>query len=146
MLSEKLITYFKSRNWWFDESTEDYKNALMEIGVDLESGFAQFYLHVEDGPTFLARRREIYQVCWFMINSNDYKLAIQRTHEVLKLPAEYIPLDSFEGEYGYFYNLNTDEVLRLGLGQEWHDFMKGTLKPQWESFNSFLEWFFELAD
>lgn len=143
MLSEKLITYFKSKNWWFDDITDEYNNALIGIGVDLDSDFAQFYLHVEDAPTFLSRSREIYQVCWFMINSN-YQLAITRAHDALKLPTEYLPLDSFEGEYGYFYNRATDEVLRLALGQEWHDFMNGTLKPQWTSFNSFLEWYFEL--
>ena len=62
----------------------------------------------------------------------------------LNLPKEYIPLDSFEGEGGFFYNRKTGEVLELELGQKLIDFQNGQLKPQWKDFNSFLEWFFEL--
>lgn len=112
----------------------------------MDSDFAAFYLHAEDGPTFLSRRRQIYQICWFMINSSDYRLGMERTHVVLKLPQEYIPLDNFEGEFGFFYNKSTDAVLGLGLGQQMADFFAGTLDPQWKSFNSFLEWYFELTD
>lgn len=81
-----------------------------------------------------------------MIHSSDYMLGMKRTHAVLNLPEEYIPLDSFEGEFGYFYNKNTDEVLGLGLGQQMEDFFAGKFNSQWKSFNSFLEWYFELTD
>lgn len=62
----------------------------------------------------------------------------------LKLPEEYIPLDSFEGEGGFFYNRLTGEVLELELGQKTIEFQKGKLLPQWKDFNEFLEWFFAL--
>ncbi|GIP53732.1 MULTISPECIES: hypothetical protein [Paenibacillus] len=146
MLSEKVVNYCKSKNWWFEDILEEYKNALIKLGIDLESDFAAFYLHAEDGPTFIHRRREIYQICWFMVNSSDYRLGMERTHAVLKLPEEYIPLDNFEGEFGFFYNKYTDEVLGLGLGQQLEDFFAGKLNSQWKSFNSFLEWYFELTD
>lgn len=146
MLSEKVINYCKSKNWWFEDITDEYERALVKLGIDLESDFASFYLHAEDGPTFFNRRREIYQICWFMINSSDYMLGMGRTHSVLNLPEEYIPLDNFEGEFGFFYNKSTDEVLGLGLGQQMEDFFAGNLKPQWKSFNCFLEWYFELTD
>lgn len=81
-----------------------------------------------------------------MINSSDYMLAMENAHAVLKLPEEYIPLDSFEGEYGFFCNKKTDEVIGLGLGQQMEDFYAGKLDSQWKSFNSFLEWYFELTD
>ncbi|CBJ89311.1 hypothetical protein XNC1_1240 [Xenorhabdus nematophila ATCC 19061] len=35
--------------------------------------------------------------------------------------------------------------LEIGLGQEMLDFYEGKFKPQWKDFNSFLEWYFELA-
>ncbi|WP_342540471.1 hypothetical protein MHI39_26110 [Heyndrickxia sp. FSL K6-6286] len=95
MLSEKVINYCKSKNWWFDDVVEEYEHALVKLGIDLSSDFAKFYLHAEDGPTFFNRKREIYQICWFMINSSDYMLGMKRTHVVLNLPEEYIPLDSF---------------------------------------------------
>ena len=52
----------------------------------------------------------------------------------LKLPEEYIPLDSFEGEGGFFYNRLTGEVLELELGQKTIEFQKGKLLPQWKDF------------
>ncbi|NBN67361.1 hypothetical protein GWI99_06640 [Proteus sp. G2609] len=144
MLTPKLVEYFKSKNWWFDEPSSEYRDALLSIDVDIDSDFAQFYLHVEDCPTFLGQNREIYQIGWFLINSNDYLLILKSTHDVLKLPKEYLPLDNFEGEYGYFYNQKTGEVIGLGLGQELRDFIAGKLKPQWPSFNDFLEFFFDV--
>jgi len=81
-----------------------------------------------------------------MINSSDYILGMERTHAVLNLPEEYIPLDNFAGEFGFFYNKNTDEVSSLGLGQQMEDFFAGKLDSPWKSFNSFLEWYFELTD
>lgn len=145
VLSQKIIDFSQSKNWWYGDTTLEYEEALRKLAIPLDSDFAKFYLHVEDGPTFLSRGKELYHICWFMINS-DYMLSMRSTHEALKLPEAYIPLDSFEGEYGYFYNRQTDEVLCLGLGQEWHDFMQGKLQPQWSSFNQFLLWYFELTD
>lgn len=146
MLSEKVIQYCKSKNWWFEDITEEYEQALVKLGIDLGSDFAAFYLHAEDGPAFLSRRRQIYQICWFMINSSDYMWGLKRTHDGLNLPEEYIPLDNFEGEFGFFYNKNTDEVVGLGVGQQIEDFLAGNVSPQWKSFNNFLEWYFELTD
>ncbi|MER2475091.1 MULTISPECIES: hypothetical protein [Photorhabdus] len=145
MLSDKVKEYLKNQGWWYEEVTTEYHNALINLNINLESDFSQFYLHAEDGPTFYSRNREIYQICWFIINSN-YMLDIKRMHKSLNLPEEYIPLDSFEGEYGFFYNRKTGEILELSLGQAMKDFSDGKLKPQWKDFNSFIEWFFELTD
>lgn len=81
--------------------TQEDSNALLSINIDLASDFAQFYLHVEEGATFYNRKLAIYQICWFIINSN-YQLDLKRTHKSLNIPKEYIPLDSFEGGGGCF--------------------------------------------
>ncbi|WP_376776925.1 hypothetical protein [Flavobacterium covae] len=143
MLSEKVKEYCKSKGWWYEDYTEKYEQALTNLNIDLSSDFAIFFLHVEDGPTFFSRYREIYQVCWFVINSN-YQLDLDRTHQILNLPSEFMPLDSFEGQGGFFYNKLTGAVFELELGQKILDFQNGKLAPQWDSFNDFLEWFFEL--
>ena len=87
---------------------------------------------------------ELYNVCWFKIYSNDLDYAIESAHGVLQLPDEYLPLDNFEAEEGFFYNRNTEEVLKLSIGPDLEDFQSGKLHPQWKDFNSFLEWFFEV--
>lgn len=55
------------------------------------------------------------------------------------MPKQYIPLDSFEGEEGFFYNIKTGEIISFKLGEE-----LSNLQPQWNNFNEFLEWYFEL--
>jgi hypothetical protein len=143
MLSEKIKTFCKEKGWWNDDYTQEYADALRKLNIDLTSDFATFFLHVEDSPTFYGRHQELYQICWFAINTN-YELAITFAHDALELPNEYIPLDSFEGEGGFFYNRSTGAVLEIELGQKLIDFQKGELQPQWYDFNSFVEWFFEI--
>ena len=72
-------------------------------------------------------------------------MALKRAHGTLGVPSEYFPLDSFEGESGFFYNKLTGEVVEVSLGDSLAEFKQGRLKPQWASFNSFLESFFELS-
>jgi hypothetical protein len=143
MLSEKIKTFCKEKGWWNDDYTQEYADALRKLNIDLTTDFATFFLHVEDSPTFYGRHQELYQICWFAINTN-YELAITFAHDALELPNEYIPLDSFEGEGGFFYNRSTGAVLKIELGQKLIDFQKGELQPQWHDFNSFVEWFFEI--
>ena len=143
MLSEKIKTFCKEKGWWNDDYTQEYADALRKLNIDLTTDFATFFLHVEDSPTFYGRHQELYQICWFAINTN-YELAITFAHDALELPNEYIPLDSFEGESGFFYNRSTGAVLEIELGQKLIDFQKGELQPQWHDFNSFVEWFFEI--
>ncbi|MDN4619803.1 hypothetical protein QCD85_16965 [Paenibacillus sp. PsM32] len=143
MLSPKVQQYFKEQNAWYEEASTEYAGALETLQIPLDSDFAQFYLHAETGPTFYSRHQELYHICWFVLYSN-YDLSIHSARETLKLPEQYLPLDAFVGEGGYFYNRQTDQVLELSLGQRLQDFWAGQLQPQWQSFNSFLEWFFEL--
>ncbi|RRZ88111.1 hypothetical protein [Erwinia sp. 198] len=143
MLSQKVKEYLKNQGWWFDEVSEEYKNALSKLGIKQSSDIYDFYIHAEDGPTFYSRQKEIYQLGWFILNS-DYDLDLKRTHNVLGLSDEYIPLDSFEGGYGFFYNKKTGELAELSLGEKLEDFKAGTIHPQWKDFNSFIEWFFGL--
>lgn len=143
MLSEKIKTFCKEKGWWNDDYTQEYADALRKLNIDLTTDFATFFLYVEDSPTFYGRHQELYQICWFAINTN-YDLAITFAHDALELPNEYIPLDSFEGEGGFFYNRSTGAVLEIELGQKLIDFQKGELQPQWHDFNSFVEWFFEI--
>lgn len=143
MLSKKIKTFCKEKGWWNDDYTQEYADALRKLNIDPTTDFATFFLHVEDSPTFYGRHQELYQICWFAINTN-YELAITFAHDALELPNEYIPLDSFEGEGGFFYNRSTGAVLEIELGQKLIDFQKGELQPQWHDFNSFVEWFFEI--
>ena len=112
------------------------------MGINLNSDLAYFCLHTTE-MSFKGRIGSIDNICWYLIYST-YAQRIESLQCFLGLPEEYIPLDSFETEGGFFYNRKTGEVLELELGQKLIDFQNGKLQPQWQSFNSFLEWFFEL--
>lgn len=145
MLSEKIKSLFIQRGYisLSEEEKTSYEKTLVDLGIPQGSSFAEFNLSTI-GPTFAERGYELYNVCWFKIYSYDLDYAIETAHDVLQLPDEYLPLDSFEAEEGFFYNRNTGEVLKLSIGQDLEDFRSGTLHPQWKDFNSFLEWFFSV--
>lgn len=145
MLSEKIKSLFRQKGYVSLDREEkaSYEKALIDLGIPLGSSFAEFNLSTV-GPTFAERGYELYNVCWFKIYSTDLDYAIESAHDDLQLPDEYLPLDSFEAEEGFFYNRNTGEVLKLSIGQDLEDFQSGALRPQWKDFNSFLEWFFNV--
>ena len=139
MLSKIIISYLKENNFYLEKEEEDYTKALLDLGIPLNSDLADFCLHTTE-MSFKGRVGSIDNICWFLIYST-YTRRIESLQSLLDLPKEYIPLDSFETEGGFFYNRKTGEVLELELGQSLIDFQNGKLQPQWKSFNSFLEWF-----
>lgn len=145
MLSTKVIEHCRVKGWWHEDVPTEYEESLRKLDVDLNSDFAQFYLHAEDGPTFYSRHQELYQICW-VIENTVYLQDMHISQLTLGLPEAYIPLDSFEGEGGFFYNRQTGEVVLVELGESIELFLNGESKPQWADFNAFLEWYFELAE
>ena len=116
MLSEKLKKYLIEAGLYDLTEDKSYQEVMIKLGIDLQTPFAQFNLYT-NSITFSGRYSDIYNVCWFAINSTYFE-QIGYMQSALKLPEEYIPLDSFEGEGGFFYNRLTGEVLELELGQK----------------------------
>ncbi|NIF22096.1 hypothetical protein [Candidatus Pantoea multigeneris] len=143
MLSKKLIDNLKEKGWWFEDAAHDYANEIIKLGIQPASMIYDFYTHAEDGPTFNSQGKEIYQLGWFLLNAN-YEFDLKRTHKLLMLPDEFIPLDSFEGGHGLFYNRANGAVIGLSPGKDINDFKNGKLQYQWNDFNAFLEWYFNL--
>lgn len=145
MLSDKVKDFFRQKGYMplSIEDRQQYERILISLDIPLDSVFAEFNLATY-GPTFMSRGYELYNVCWFKMYSEDLDYAIESARDVLKLPDEYLPLDSFEAESGFFYNRKTEAVLKIEIGQVLEDFQNGKLSPQWKDFNSFLEWYFNI--
>lgn len=143
MLSAKIKNHLIKENIFDENEDLNYQKVIRDLGIDEESSFAEFNLYT-NAVTF-SGRYVIYNICWFAINSH-YLENVSYVQSSLKLPTEYIPLDSFEGGGGFFYNRKTGEVLELELGEKLEKFWEGKLIPQWKNFNEFLEWFFELDE
>ncbi len=142
MLSIKVREFLESQGLYDASDDAAYRSVLEKLAIPLGSAFAEFHLHTT-AVTFSGRKYELYNICWFALNSN-YDLDLKAVRETLKLPPEYLPLDSFEAGGGFFYNHLTDAVVELELGEQLRNFLAGALPPQWNSFNEFLEWYFNL--
>ena len=119
MLSNKVIDYLNKQGVYSEKEDKAYKNALIDLGIDLNSDFALFNLNTTE-ITFRGQCGEIYNVCWFKIYSNDLSYGIER-QAVLGIPSEYLPLDSFEGEDGFFYGRSSRNCIGRKTNQfsEW---------------------------
>ncbi|WP_047394293.1 hypothetical protein [Chitinibacter sp. ZOR0017] len=140
-MNEKLITFFKEKKWWFDDAAESYGELLSTIGIAQNSLPWMFYVHVEDGPSFLSDKGEIYQLGWHAENTN-YVANSNNLKSALGLSDALIPLDAFAGGSGFFYNKETESVVYLEMGQILDSYKKGDVAVSWPDFDSFLEWYF----
>ncbi|UAB73553.1 hypothetical protein INR79_20550 [Vibrio sp. SCSIO 43132] len=139
MLDKQSVQFFKSQSWWFDETTQDYQKALSSYGIELQSSIAQFYLHVEDGPTFKSRHIELLHLPWFIINS-DYSLLLSSAQSSFPVGDNCIPITNLEAQSCYFYDLKSHRVLLFSASNE---------KPNqperiWFSWNEFIHWYFNI--
>jgi len=144
MLSKTIVDFCTSNGWWFDDASADYAAELRKLDIDPDSECATFYLHADDGPTFNQGGDEIYQLCWFSKYTN-YDLALKRTHDTLQLPVTYLPLCSFEGGNGYFYDRADGSVVRVSLGGAGSTPGALEIAPKWPTFSAFLEAYFGLS-
>ena len=53
----------------------------------------------------------------------------------------YLPISTQEGEGGLYYDTKTDSVYDVDWGEE-EDMISGKLKPMFNSFYDFLEWYY----
>ncbi|MCG8806423.1 hypothetical protein G1K75_12250 [Tenacibaculum finnmarkense] len=148
MLNEKLISFFKEKEWWYkkEEIEEEEIEVLKSFSIPLDSSFAEFNLQVSDGSSFLSRNIEIFNICWDIINTDGLSELINVLHTKRpagNLPNNYIPFSSFERDELFFYNYYDDGVY-LADEKGMNEIVLGVKKPTWVSFNEFLEWYFEL--
>lgn len=104
----------------------------------MSSDFISFYLHVEDSTTFISKNGEIYQLGWFLSNT-DLMNYIFNINDSLNISHNFILLNSFESENGFFFNTIDGSVISYTLGDDINN-----LKNTWKDFNTFLIWFFDL--
>ena len=69
MLSEKIKLFLEARGTHNGSDDVAYRGALEGLDIPLNTAFADFNLHTTD-VTFSGRKHEIYNVCWFVLNSN----------------------------------------------------------------------------
>ena len=138
MISEQLIEFFKDKGWWYENPSDEYKQFLKKLNIDMNSDFMKFYLHVEDSTTFISKNGEIYQLGWFLATT-DLVDNLFKLNDSLNINHNYILLNSFESESGFFFNIENEQVIYYELGDDINN-----PKISWEDFNHFLIWFFDI--
>jgi len=73
-----------------------------------------------------------------------YKEHKESLLKYLEISLDLFPLDSFEGEGGFFYNPSDGSVIDIELGESLEQFNNGVVLKKFDNFNLFLEWFYEM--
>ncbi|UMO41521.1 hypothetical protein L2Z44_09720 [Acinetobacter baumannii] len=74
-----------------------------------------------------------------MYENSDYRVINNSLRRDLSLNDNYYVISEFEGERAYFYNKEENSVEIIGYSENGVDVIE-----KWESFNDFLEWYFEI--
>ncbi len=119
---------------------QSVENALAEIGVPLNSEFAEFFLTYT--ITLFRSSVSTEQLCDIAEPTNEIALGTNFVHEVWELPRHFICLSSVEGEGAYLYDLKTGQVFDFDLSER-ENLLNGVTKPKWDSFFNFMIWYLE---
>lgn len=145
--SEVQAKIEKFRNMYGDKyvesiiwTQEDAKSVLAQLGFDSDSCIYNFYLNVIDLPECY-RSQEIYGLSEIL---DDYKTPFWG-QKYPNIQDRYLLLSSIEGEFSYFYDKDSDAVYGVDWG-DMSDFVAGSVNPIFDTFYSFLEWYYSEED
>jgi len=144
MIPKKLKDYFENYNGDIvRQNKQGGLHALNQLGVDPNSEFGEFYMEYQGsfiGPRPVAELLDIEGPAIPAIpDQTEY------SQDRYQLPEKFLALTSDESEGMYLYNKDDQAVYDFDLG-EYKDFINGKIPARWESFNSFLAWYFDSTD
>jgi hypothetical protein len=141
MLTQSVRNYLIENDLYDEESSGE--SLLSNLGVTPDSAFAEFYSHADEVTFMGSRDVEIDNIVW-MIENSSYLENRASLLSALGLPLTFIPMDAFEGEGGFFYNTVNQGVYEITLGDKLAKVISGDLGPDWNDFNEFLIWYFDI--
>jgi len=114
------------------------EQALADLGVPLDSEFAQLYLAYR----LLSFRSEVSNEDIVDVAEPRREVAVgtRFAHEAWKLPDKYVAFTSMEGEGAYLYDKETGQVWDFELASR-EAFLAGKQQPKWNSFFEFMTWY-----
>ncbi len=159
MLPDNTIKQLiEHKNFCFDEyiDSDKIKNPTAEdkqwfqklFDLSTNSSFIDFYSAVAFPPIGKANELlsleqilEYYNDPYFWWDDIDEKVKKQYPDA----PKRYLQISTQEGGGGLYYDTKTDAVYNVDWGQE-EDMITGNLKPMFNSFYDFLEWYYSEED
>ena len=150
MLSKKVIDKILKSGFYFKEQFDDEKKIIIMTDVirenfrqglgikNTDTAFVDFYSFAVGGCGPKENADCLYTLEEII---NDYKNPFWKD-QYPNLSDRYLRISSIEGEGSYFYDKETDAVYDVDWNQM-DDFVAGKLKPKFNSFYDFLEWYYD---
>jgi len=125
---------------------EESMKALDNMGVDKNSSFYEYYTDGFDIPQNY-HGDELLGLQEIVDRYNDPSFWWDDVDEDIKekypdVKTRYIQFSNEEGGGSYFYDKKTDKVYDVTWGEE-EAMITGKLKPMFDSFYDFLEWYYD---
>jgi hypothetical protein len=114
------------------------QRALQDLGIPLQSEFAEFYL--EYSPINFLSTTSYESLSDVSEPTRQVEIVTEFAHEVWQIPSQFICFTSGEGEGGYLYNILDGSVWDFELSTR-QEFLDGKQSPMFSSFFAFLVWY-----
>lgn len=141
MLTQSVKNYLIENELYEEDSSGE--SLLANLGIAPDSAFAEFYSHASEVTFMGSRDVEIDNIVW-MIENSSYLDNRASLLSALKLPSTFFPMDAFGGDGGFFYNTVDQGVYEITLGDKLAKVIAGEVGPDWNDFNAFLIWYFDI--
>ena len=129
----------KGKGIIFRKNKDSAVKVLQSLGIDIADEFSEFYLKYQGGfisPNPLPELLDIEGPAIPAIpDQTEY---VQDRYD---LPDKYLALTTDESEGMYLYDKENKAVYDFDL-TTYDQFMQGNILPRWNSFNTFLSWYF----
>ena len=148
MLPKKVIKKILDDGFYFEDNFDSEKNDLIitqklrewfneELGLKkIDSSFVDFYSFVISP---LGKGGQLFDLEEILENYHTPHPLYAQYPQIGK---RYLQISSPEGEHSYFYDKETDAVYSVDWSQL-DDLNAGKLKPMFNSFYDFLEWYYD---
>ena len=115
---------------------QDRKKALENMGIKGGTFYEYYKNYAEESP------KEYYDPIFSLDEIHEnYQNPHPLYAQYPQIGKRYLQISSAEGEHSYFYDKETDAVYSVDWSQL-DDLNSGKLKPMFNSFYDFLEWYY----
>jgi len=136
IMNPKIATFLDSKGCYARKNPKDVDQALARLGVTPSESFIEFYRRFEGGFGSPYTGIELADIVG---HAEELTSSCRTVH---KFPPNLIVISEPCGDAILVYATNSDSVHDVDFEGSDELIKKGELKPDWHSFEEFLEWYF----
>ncbi|QPQ35191.1 hypothetical protein [Lysinibacillus sp. JNUCC-52] len=146
MLNDKVRKFLLNKGWLVTDDDKEYDSVISNLAIPYNSSFADFQRYTTECTFSTTKGPELINICWFSIYSGDFKAltnSLWKKRPGGNLPQNYIPFSNRSGDSILLYDKINQGIYYVNE-LEISELIKGKFNPQWDDFNEFLEWYFDI--